>query len=68
MSCSDAHINLDKAAREQATTAHTFGILPDDLHLELRGLWEEFEAGATLEARFANALDRLQPLLHNFHT
>lgn len=66
--CYDAQANLDKAAREQVAAAHTFGLLPDDLHLELRALWEEFETGETTEARFANALDRLQPLLHNFHT
>lgn len=66
--CYDPQANLDKAAREQAAAAHTFGLLPDDLHRELRDLWEEFEVGKTAEARFANALDRLQPLLHNFHT
>lgn len=66
--CYDAEANLDKAARERAAAARTFGLLPDDLNLELRALWEEFEAGETPEARFANALDRLQPLLHNFHT
>ena len=66
--CYDAQANLDKAVREQAAAACTFGLLPDDLHLKLRALWEEFEAGGTAEARFANALDHLQPLLHNFHT
>ena len=29
---------------------------------------QEFEERATVEARFAAALDRLQPLLHNYHT
>lgn len=66
--CYDAQANLDKAAREQAAAERTFGLLPVDLNLELRNLWDEFEAGMTTEARFANALDRLQPLLHNFHT
>lgn len=66
--CYDAQANLNKAAREQAAATHIFGLLPGDLGAQLRGLWEEFEAGATSEARFANALDRLQPLLHNFHT
>jgi putative hydrolase of HD superfamily len=28
-------------------------------------LWEEFEAQETAESRFANAMDRLQPLLQN---
>jgi putative hydrolase of HD superfamily len=66
--CYDSAGNLDKAEREQAAAAHLFGLLPSDLGSELRGLWEEFEAGLTPEARFANALDRLQPLLHNVRT
>lgn len=66
--CYDAAANLDKVAREQAAATYTFGLLPDDLNARLRALWNEFEAGATNEARFANALDRLQPLLANFRT
>jgi putative hydrolase of HD superfamily len=31
-------------------------------------LWEEFEAGQTADARFALALDRFMPQLHNYHT
>ena len=64
----DAAANLDKAAREQAAATRTFGLLPQDLNARLRALWEEFEGGATNEARFANALDRLQPLLGNFYS
>lgn len=40
-------------------------MLPDDLGSRLRGLWEEFEAGETDEARFARALDRLQAFAQN---
>ena len=65
--CYDAQANLSKAAREQAAAARIFGLLPADQGRELHALWEEFEAGETAEARFANALDRLQPLLHNYH-
>jgi putative hydrolase of HD superfamily len=43
-----------------------FGLLPDDQAAELHALWMEFEAGVTADARFAVALDRLQPLLLNF--
>ena len=64
----DAAANLDKAEREQAAAARIFGLLPSDIETRLRGLWEEFEDGATSEARFANALDRLQPFLHNYYT
>ena len=65
--CYDAAANLDKAAREQTAAARIFGLLPEALGIRLHSLWEEFEAGTTTEARFANALDRLQPFLHNYH-
>ena len=39
-----------------------------DQAAELSNLWEEFEEQYTPEARFALALDRLMPLLHNYHT
>jgi len=57
---------LDKAEREQRAAERLFGLLPDDQSAEFRALWDEFEAHRTLEARFANALDRLMPLLHNY--
>ena len=43
-------------------------MLPDEQANELRLLWEEFEEMKTPEARFAAAVDRLQPLLLNFNT
>jgi len=55
----------DKADRERAAADRLFALLPSDQASEIRGLWEEFEAAATPEARFAAALDRFQPLLHN---
>ncbi|HEU0055587.1 MAG TPA: HD domain-containing protein, partial [Longimicrobium sp.] len=58
---------LDKEARERAAASLLFGLLPAEQGDELRALWEEFEAGETAEARFAVAMDRLQPLLQNFH-
>lgn len=51
--------------RERAAADKVFGALPADQGRELRGLWEEFEAAATPDARFAKALDRLQPILLN---
>lgn len=58
----------DKAEREQRAADRLFGLLPGDQGAELRGLWEEFEARQSAEARFANALDRLHPILLNYHT
>ena len=60
--------NESKAAREQEAAGRIFGLLPDDQQGEMHRLWEEFEARATPEARFAAALDRLMPMLHNYHT
>ena len=58
----------DKAARETAAAARIFHLLPTDQAAELRGLWDEFEARQTPESRYAAALDRFQPMLHNYRT
>jgi len=58
----------DRAARETAAADRLFALLPSDQGAAFRALWEEYEAGETPEARFVEALDRLQPLLLNFHT
>lgn len=65
--CYDANANRGREDRERAAAARLFGILPAEQAAELGGLWEEFEAGASPDARFAAALDRFQPLLLNFH-
>ena len=54
--------------REAAAAERLFGLLPSDQAAEFRELWNEFEARATPEAKFAAALDRLQPMLLNAHT
>ncbi len=58
----------DKYERERDAADRIFGMLPDDVGQEFQGLWEEFEARETAEARFAAALDRFQPILLNYHT
>lgn len=55
-------------ALEQKAAARIFGLLPPDQSVRFRELWEEFDARLTPEARFANAVDRLQPLLQNEHS
>ena len=42
-----------------------FGLLPEGQAQEYRGLWDEFEAMETPESKFANMLDKVQPLLLN---
>ena len=64
----DEEATKDKAKREQQAADRIFGGLPEDQAGEFRRLWEEFEARHTPEAKFAAALDRFQPLLHNYHT
>jgi putative hydrolase of HD superfamily len=64
----DAAANVGKREREERAAARIFGLLPDDQAREMRAIWEEFEAEESAEARFAAALDRLQPLLCNYHT
>jgi putative hydrolases of HD superfamily len=64
----DAAANAGRPARERDAADRLFGALPGEQGAELRALWEEFEAGDTADARYANALDRLQPLLQNHRT
>ena len=67
VSAYDVDAFADKALREQAAADRVFGLLPADQQEHFRRLWDEFEAHATPEARFANAVDRLQPLIQNAH-
>lgn len=66
--CYDEKANGDKAQREVAAAKRIFGILPDDQGQEIWQLWEEFEEGKTVEARFARAIDRLSPFMLNFYS
>lgn len=67
--CGDTFVYA--AARAEASAAEALGLesllatLPEHAGAGLRGLWQEFTAGQTPEARYANALDRVMPLLHN---
>lgn len=55
----------DKEAREAQAAERLFGLLPEDQRDAFEGLWREFEARVTSEARFAHALDRLLPPFQN---
>ena len=52
-------------AREEKAADRIFALLPEDQAKELRGIFEEFQEKKTPEARFARAMDNLQPLLLN---
>jgi len=64
----DEQARATQADRELKAAERIFGLLPVGQGERLRGLWEEFEARESPEARFANAMDRLQPLLTNYFT
>ena len=51
--------------RENAAKERIFSILPEDHKTELISAFDEFEENQTAEARFAHALDNLQPLILN---
>jgi putative hydrolase of HD superfamily len=63
--CYDTEAADQKRDKELKAAERLFGLLPDDQSQELRELWDEFEARETPEARFANAVDRMQPVLLN---
>lgn len=64
--CYDDEGAKTKEAREKAAAEKIFGTLPEEQAEEYRALWDEFERNDTAEARFSNAMDRIQPLLLNY--
>ncbi len=65
----DAEGNKTKADREKKAADKLYSMLTDQGQgAELRALWEEFDACQTKEAKFANGLDRLQPIMLNYLT
>jgi putative hydrolase of HD superfamily len=67
----DLSVHAPAAAQERqhlaelAAADRLYGLLPDDQGSGLRRIWDEFEERVTPEARFARALDRLQPILQD---
>lgn len=66
--CYDQEAVARQADHEKQAAERLFGLLPRDQADRFRGLWEEFETCRTPEARMAHSLDRLQPILNNFHS
>ena len=56
----------DKEERERAAADKLFGSLESEQSAEFRALWDEFEAAETPESKYANAIDRIQPLILNY--
>jgi putative hydrolases of HD superfamily len=65
---SDAATVARQEEAERAAADRIFALLPPPQSADMRELWNEFEERRTPEARFARALDRLQPMLLNMVT
>ncbi|EGQ7831496.1 TPA: HD domain-containing protein [Vibrio vulnificus] len=63
----DAVASKQQAEKELAAAQRLFGMLPADQGEELLLLWLEFEAAQTADAKFGKALDRIIPMLLNYH-
>jgi putative hydrolases of HD superfamily len=61
-----AQAQADQEEAERAAADRLFALLPASQAAEFRALWDEFEERRTPEAKFARALDRLQPMLANY--
>ncbi len=61
----DAENKKTQKAREDAAKEKLYSMLPEDQKKELIALFDEFEEGVTAEAKFARAMDNLQPLILN---
>ena len=51
--------------REEKAAQRIFGLLPEDQRIYMLDLFHEFEEAVTPEARFAKALDNVQPVMLN---
>ncbi len=59
----DEDAKKSQREREEIAKKHIFGMLPSDQGQELEALFDEFETQETAEAKFAKAMDNLQPVL-----
>ena len=60
--------NKTKEQREKKAADRIYSLLPADQQEKLRKLWDEFEEWESAEARFAHAMDCVQPLMLNSAT
>ena len=61
----DTDSQKSQKEREDRAKDRIFSLLPEDQKAELVSLFDEFEANETSEAKFAHAMDNLQPLMLN---
>ncbi|MDT2682936.1 HD domain-containing protein [Enterococcus gallinarum] len=65
--CYDEVGYQDKEQREREAATNLFSTLPKEQYDEFMALWEEFEEMDTVEAKYASAIDRLQPVLQIYY-
>ncbi|MFN1582921.1 HD domain-containing protein [Vibrio rotiferianus] len=63
----DVAASKEQEEKELKAAERLFGMLPSDQGDELLALWKEFEAAQSDDAKYAKALDRLIPMLLNYH-
>ncbi|EOV0164393.1 phosphohydrolase [Vibrio parahaemolyticus] len=63
----DTAASKEQAEKEIKAAERLFGMLPTEQGQELLALWQEFEAAQSDDAKYAKALDRLIPMLLNYH-
>ena len=63
----DVAASKEQEEKELKAAERLFGMLPSDQGDELFALWKEFEAAQSDDAKYAKALDRLIPMLLNYH-
>ncbi|GAA0876067.1 HD domain-containing protein [Wandonia haliotis] len=61
----DPNKNHENTEEELKSAQRIFGLLPEKQAAEFIEIWTEFEEGVSEEAKFARAMDRLEPLLQN---
>lgn len=62
-----ANETADLKSKEADGVSRLLSLLPDGMQNEFLDLWHEFESDETSDSRFAKAIDRVPPLLHNLH-
>jgi putative hydrolase of HD superfamily len=62
----DTEGHLDKEERETRAAERIFGLLPPDQGQRLMALWKEFDERSTASARFAAAIDNMQPVINHY--
>ncbi|WP_100656307.1 HD domain-containing protein [Alteromonas flava] len=61
----DNSVQIEQAIKEKRAAERIFGMLPEPQRSDFLSLWNEFEKADSADARFANSIDRILPLIQN---